>query len=57
VSNAAPGLGRAADGEGQGEGAGITPFIVGGLAVAAIVAGAVTAAESEGSGDDNATPG
>jgi hypothetical protein len=57
TSNALPGLGRAADGEGQGEGAGIgaTGYVIGAVAVAVIVAGTVTAAD--GGEDDDASPG
>ncbi|WP_017665943.1 hypothetical protein [Porphyrobacter sp. AAP82] len=52
TSNAAPGLGRAADGEGQGEaglGLGAGELILGGLAIAAVIGGIATAASS---GDD-----
>lgn len=47
TSNALPGLGRAAGGEGQGEeGIGGTALIVGGLAIAAIIGGIVVASDS-----------
>jgi hypothetical protein len=56
TSNALPGLGRAADGEGQGEeGAGIGPLLLGAGAVAAIIGGIVIA--SDGGDDDDASPG
>ena len=56
TSNALPGLGRAADGEGQAEeGASLTAIIVGGVAVAAIIAGIATAADSNR--DEDASPG
>jgi hypothetical protein len=55
TANALPGLGRAADGEGQGEETGVGPLFVGGLAVAAVIAGVAVAADSDG--DSNGTPG
>lgn len=55
TSNSLPGLGRADDGEGQGEGGGLTTFLIGGLAVAAIVGAIVTVADSNN--DEDASPG
>lgn len=56
TSNALPGLGRAAGGEGQAEeGAGVGGLLLGGVAVAAIIAGVVVASDS--GGDDDASPG
>lgn len=55
TANALPGLGRAGDGEGQAEEGGIAPLLIGGLAVAAVIAGVATAADSNN--DDDASPG
>lgn len=56
TSNALPGLGRAAAGEGQGEeGSGFTAILIGGGAIAAIIGGIVVAADS--GDDDDASPG
>ena len=55
ISNALPGLGRAAGGEGQAEEGGIAPLLIGGLAVAAVVAAVATAADSNS--DEDASPG
>ena len=56
TSNALPGLGRAAGGEGQAEeGTGAGTILLGGFAVAAIIGGIVIAADS--GDDDCASPG
>lgn len=56
TSNALPGLGRAAAGEGQAEeGAGLTAVFVGGIGIAAVIGGIVVAADS--GSDDDASPG
>ncbi len=56
TSNALPGLGRAAGGEGQTEeGTGIGTIFLGGLAVATIIGGVVVASDS--GDDDCASPG
>lgn len=56
TSNALPGLGRAAAGEGQTEeGAGFTAILIGGGAIAAVIGGIVVAADS--GDDDDASPG
>lgn len=59
TSNSAPGLGRAAGGEGQGEeDAGAGSFLIGGLAIAAIVGGILIATDVIGDDDsDCASPG
>lgn len=55
TSNALPGLGRAASGEGQEEGIGAGEVLLGLGAAGLIVAGAVVAANS--GSDDDASPG
>lgn len=59
VSNSAPGLGRAAAGEGQDdEEAGAGSFLIGALALGAIVTGVLIATDVIGGGDDDcASPG
>lgn len=51
TSNALPGLGRAAGGEGQGEEAGGGYLLLGAAAVGVIFAGVVVAADSGDNGD------
>jgi hypothetical protein len=56
TSNALPGLGRAAAGEGQvEEGAGFSAILIGGLAAAAIITGIVLATDEDQ--NDDASPG
>ena len=54
TSNALPGLGRAADGEGQEEGGNGAGLLLGVAAVGVIIAGVVVAADS---GNNDASPG
>jgi hypothetical protein len=53
VSSAQPGLGRAADGEGQGEGGGAGGALLGVAAGAAIIAGILVATDVIGEDDDD----
>lgn len=55
TSNSLPGLGRAADGEGQGEGGGTSGLLIGIAAFGVIAAGAYVAFEA--GDDDCASPG
>lgn len=54
TSNALPGLGRAADGEGQGEEDGTGGLLLGAVAVGVIITGIFVAADN---GDGDASPG
>lgn len=55
TSNALPGLGRAADGEGLGEEVSGSAIIIGGLGIAAVIGGIIVAADS--GSDEDASPG
>lgn len=57
TSNAAPGLGRAAAGEGQDDESGVGGLIIGAAAGAAIILGILIATDVIGGSNDDASPG